>query len=126
LRSGSIVELTRPTLRGGQLVVKRAMDIGGSDRRSRAAQPLLLLVAALVKLDRPGPVLFWQERVGRVGRPVPDHQVPHDGAGAERGVTNCSNASIYAIHGCSARARSAGDALGRWLRRSSLDELPRL
>jgi exopolysaccharide biosynthesis polyprenyl glycosylphosphotransferase len=30
--------------------------------------PLLLLVAILIKLESPGPVFFWQERVGRRGK----------------------------------------------------------
>src|SRR5438067_1994182 len=47
----------------------RALDVLGAATLLILLSPLLLIVAVLVKLDSPGPVLFRQERVGRSGRP---------------------------------------------------------
>jgi len=49
---------------GWQLVLKRVIDILGSAALLLLLAPLLLLVALLIRLDSPGPVLFMQERVG--------------------------------------------------------------
>ncbi|MFB3903576.1 MAG: sugar transferase [Acidobacteriota bacterium] len=49
---------------GWQLVLKRVMDILGSGLLLVLLAPFLLIVALLIRLDSPGPVLFTQERVG--------------------------------------------------------------
>jgi len=125
-RSGQpLVELTAPTLRGGQLVVKRAMDIVGAIVALVLLSPLLLLVAVLVKLDSPGPVLFRQERVGRGGRRFQIIKFRTMVLGAEARRDELLERSIYADSRLFKLARDPrATRLGRWLRRSSLDELP--
>ena len=93
--------------------------------------PLLLLVAVLIRLDSPGPVLFRQTRLGRDRRPFTvikfrtmAHRAPTDAhrayiarlaAGAEDGA---------AIKKLTADPRIT--RVGRVLRRTSIDELPQL
>jgi lipopolysaccharide/colanic/teichoic acid biosynthesis glycosyltransferase len=48
---------------------KRALDLALTIPGLIALSPLLLLVALLVKLSSPGPVLYRQERVGRGNQP---------------------------------------------------------
>ncbi|QSR36063.1 glycosyl transferase [Marinobacterium iners] len=75
--------------------------------------PLMLLVAVAIKLDSPGAVLFIQERVGQGGRPFKIckfRSMRHD---AEK------NGQLLAQSGDERITR-----LGRFLRRSRLDELP--
>src|SRR3989441_2778813 len=67
-RDQPLVELTTPTLRGGQLLIKRFVDVIGASVALVLASPVMLLVAALVKIDSKGPVFFRQNRVGRGGR----------------------------------------------------------
>jgi lipopolysaccharide/colanic/teichoic acid biosynthesis glycosyltransferase len=77
--------------------------------------PVLLLIAAWVKLDSPGPVFYRQERVGRFGRTFRIHKfrtMRHDPVGAGPQIT------VGADH----RITRAG----RWLRASKLDELAQL
>ncbi|MFH1924584.1 MAG: sugar transferase [Planctomycetota bacterium] len=50
---------------GGTQVVKRGFDFFGALLGLVIVSPLLLIVAILIKLTSPGPVLFRQERVGR-------------------------------------------------------------
>jgi lipopolysaccharide/colanic/teichoic acid biosynthesis glycosyltransferase len=107
--------------------VKRSMDLVGSIGGLILLSPLLALVGLLVRLESRGPVLFRQPRMGLKGRVflclkfrtmVPD---------AEQRLRDLE-----------ARNESAGGvlfkikddprvtALGRFLRRTSLDELPQL
>jgi len=50
-------------------VLKRSLDIAASTIGLLVLSPVLLLVAAMIKLDSPGPVFFRQVRVGQFGRP---------------------------------------------------------
>jgi exopolysaccharide biosynthesis polyprenyl glycosylphosphotransferase len=50
------------------LVLKRGMDIVFSGLALIGLSPLLLLIALAIKLDSPGPVLYFSERIGKKGR----------------------------------------------------------
>ena len=50
-------------------MLKRLFDLVSAAFGLLLLAPLLLLLAAAIKLDSPGPVFFRQERVGRYGRP---------------------------------------------------------
>lgn len=63
-----LIHVTTPTLEGGQRVAKRLFDIVVSTVLILIAAPAMAVVAALIKLDSPGPVLFRQERVGIGGK----------------------------------------------------------
>ena len=53
--------------RSRYVLAKRAADIAGSLILLTALLPLLLLIAALIRIDSPGPALFRQRRVGKDG-----------------------------------------------------------
>ena len=126
-RDKPLVELTTPTLRGGQLIVKRLMDLIGATVGLVLAAPILIIVAALVKLDSPGPVFFRQERVGRGGRLFRIFKFRTMALGAEDRQEELLEQSIYPDRRL---FKIVGDPritrLGSWLRRTSLDELPQL
>jgi exopolysaccharide biosynthesis polyprenyl glycosylphosphotransferase len=63
-----LIHVTTPTLEGGQRVAKRLFDIVVSALLIVLAAPAMALVAVLIKLDSPGPILFRQERVGIEGK----------------------------------------------------------
>jgi putative colanic acid biosysnthesis UDP-glucose lipid carrier transferase len=100
--------------RHGQLV-KEIEDLALSLAVVALAAPLLLALALAVKFSSPGPVLFKQRRRGLGGRPIEVwkfrtmHAVP-EGEIAKQAIPNDTRVT----------------RVGRWLRRSSLDELPQL
>jgi exopolysaccharide biosynthesis polyprenyl glycosylphosphotransferase len=106
------------------LVVKRVIDITFSLVAIIAFAPLMIAVAIAVKVTSPGPVLFRQERVGLNGRAFRVMKFRSMSAGAEREVAelmerNGGYRPFYKIR-CDPRVT----AIGRFLRRTSIDELP--
>jgi exopolysaccharide biosynthesis polyprenyl glycosylphosphotransferase len=88
--------------------------------------PLLLLIGALVKLGSPGPVLFVQRRGGLNGHPFPmlKFRTMRTGAEDERDALLERNEADGPVFKIARDPRVT--AVGRWLRRTSLDELPQL
>lgn len=122
-----LIELTAPGLKGQQLVLKRALDLVGSGVGLVVLSPLFALVALLIKLDSPGPIFFRQDRVGRGGRVFRIIKFRTMADGAEQQREGLLAQSIYR----DARLFKVPNdpritSIGRWLRRSSLDELPQL
>ncbi|MCI0685879.1 MAG: sugar transferase [Sporichthyaceae bacterium] len=62
-----LMHVEHPRLTGGRRVAKAAFDRIGSALLLFVLSPLLILIASLVKLTSPGPVLFRQTRYGRFG-----------------------------------------------------------
>src|SRR5438876_1003809 len=67
-RGQPLIELTAPNLKGWQVFVKRLLDVLGAGLGLIVLTPVIALVAAIVKLESRGPVLFTQGRVGQGGR----------------------------------------------------------
>jgi sugar transferase (PEP-CTERM system associated) len=95
---------------------KRALDIAVSAVGLAVAAPLMAVVAALVKLSSPGPVLYHQNRVGQHGRVFTVHKF--------RTMRNDAEAKTGAVWASQNDPRIT--PLGRFLRRTRLDELPQL
>ena len=96
-------------------MIKRLFDIAIAGPSLLLLSPLLLAIAAWIKLDSPGPVFFRQERVGRGGVLFRIHKFR----------TMCSDAPAIGPQitvGDDPRITRAG----RFLRRAKLDELPQL
>jgi lipopolysaccharide/colanic/teichoic acid biosynthesis glycosyltransferase len=96
-------------------VAKRAFDIVVSGLGLLLLSPLLLAIAAWIKLDSHGPVFFRQQRVGRAGALFRIHKFRTMRAGAP-------SLGPQITVGDDARITRAG----RFLRRAKLDELPQL
>ena len=99
---------------GLNVVVKRAMDVALSLLALLVLSPLMLLIAALVKLTSPGPVFYRQERCGLNGRVFGMLKFRSMRADAE-----AQSGAVWAAKDDPRRTR-----LGAFLRRTSLDELP--
>jgi len=127
-RAEPLMLLSRPALVGSQLVVKRVMDVGGAAVGLVVLAPVFALVALLVKLTSPGPVLFRQVRVGLGADPFICLKVRTMVANAEQRQAEVAGANIH--DGKQRIFKLPNDprltAVGKFLRRSSLDELPQL
>lgn len=122
-----LVQLTAPSLKGQQLLIKRAIDIAGSAAGLVLLSPVFVIVALLVKLDSRGSVFFQQYRVGRGGRlfRIMKFRTMVDGAEGKRdellGQSVYHDPRLFKV-----RDDPRATRLGSWLRRTSLDELPQL
>lgn len=105
------------------LVAKRCFDIGVSAALLLLLSPVFLMVAAIIKFDSPGPVFFSQDRMGRGGAIF---RMRKFRSMAASGVV--IPVAVKSEPGDVVKYR--GDprvtAVGFWLRRYSIDELPQL
>ncbi len=62
-----LIHVSTPKLTGGKRVAKRAFDILGSGLLIVGLSPVLVAIAMFVRVSSPGPVLYFQERVGLRG-----------------------------------------------------------
>jgi len=103
-------------LRGWKRSVKRAMDIAVSAAGLVILSPVLMLIAALIRLESKGPVFYAQERVGLDGKPFPMLKFRSMRVDAEQ-----QSGPVWATADDPRRT-----LFGSILRRTSLDELPQL
>jgi exopolysaccharide biosynthesis polyprenyl glycosylphosphotransferase len=109
-----------------RLVIKRAMDVLGAGLLLVACAPVLLLVAAAIKLTSPGPVLFAHERYGYMKRRFRMYKFRTMVSGAEEHQAELENRNEASGPIFKIRADPRVTPVGRFLRRTSLDELPQL
>ena len=110
----AIYVLQKP-LRDRDLVVKRLLDITVAGTALLLSLPLLIAVAVSIRLSGPGPVLFRQERRGFNGHPFNILKF------RSMNVTEAVGAMTPAVEG-----DSRITPIGRFIRRTSIDELPQL
>jgi lipopolysaccharide/colanic/teichoic acid biosynthesis glycosyltransferase len=105
-------------------VRRRLLDIFVSAFVLTLASPVLLMLGCLVKLTSPGPVFFIQHRAGRGGKPFPfiKFRSMYVDAEERRAALEASNEQTGPIFKIKKDPRIT--PLGRFLRKSSLDELP--
>jgi len=119
-------------------VVKRGIDVLGSAIGLIVLSPIFLTIAAAIKLTSSGPVLFRQERIGQYGAPFTflkfrsmyranDSQIHMDyikrfiSGEVESGKAETNGRVVYKITSDPRVTR-----VGRFLRKTSLDEFPQL
>jgi exopolysaccharide biosynthesis polyprenyl glycosylphosphotransferase len=109
-----------------QLVIKRALDLAASGLALIVAAPVMLLIAALIKLNDRGPVLFKQTRVGTDGNlfKVYKFRTMVVDAEARLAALAASNERTGPLFKMDKDPRVT--RVGRFLRASSLDELPQI
>jgi len=96
-------------------VLKRAFDCTVASLALVLCTPLLLLIAAAVKITSNGPVFYSGERVGLNSRTFRMHKFRTMVAGADQMGGPCTYEGDPRVIG-----------LGHWLRKFKLDELPQL
>jgi exopolysaccharide biosynthesis polyprenyl glycosylphosphotransferase len=108
------------------LLVKAAIDRVGAFLGLLLLAPFLVLVALIVKITSPGPVIFKQQRAGQHGRPFTMYKFRsmRTGAEMEQDELKAFNQMSGPVFKVEKDPRIT--PFGRWLRRTSLDEFPQL
>jgi lipopolysaccharide/colanic/teichoic acid biosynthesis glycosyltransferase len=109
------------------LVIKRSMDIAGALVGLLLLTPVMLAISLLIRLDSPGPILFRQLRRGYRGRLFWVLKFRTMVVDAEQQLQDLEKKN-ESTGGVLFKVRDDPriTPLGRFLRRSSLDELPQL
>jgi exopolysaccharide biosynthesis polyprenyl glycosylphosphotransferase len=119
-----LIYVDEPRFSGPKYAFKSALDWLLALAIVTAISPVLLVIAALVKMTSRGPVIYRQERIGRGGRTFRMLKFRSMDAGADRRLDEVMGAGVGMFY------KSKNDPritpLGKILRRYSLDELPQL
>lgn len=116
VRGLPMITMHQNRMEGMGAVAKRAMDIAGAFFGLLILSPVMLVISVLVPLSSPGPVLYRQQRMGLDGRSfdcLKFRSMPTDSESKTGAVWNTEE-------------DNRATWLGRFLRRTSLDELPQL
>ena len=122
-----LIDLRAPALNEYQRLTKRIFDLTLTLLTMPIALPLMGLIAIAIRLDSPGPVIFSQTRVGENGKLFKMHKF--------RSMVKDADRMRYVIEQVDENGRIIQDKrrhdprvtrVGRFLRRTSLDELPQL
>lgn len=119
-----LIGVKEHNLPGSARLAKRVVDVAVAAVAFLLLWPVLLLTAVAIKLDSSGPVFFRQTRVGQDGRrfEVLKFRSMKQGAEEEQAALSEMNEAtgpLFKIKGDPRRTR-----VGRFIRRTSIDELP--
>ena len=119
-----LIGVREVTINRWQRALKRVMDVTLATIIGLLLLPLLGSIALAIKLDSPGPALFRQLRVGKGGRQFWCYKFRSMHQGAENDLErlkayNEADGPLFKMRNDPRQTR-----VGRWLRRTSLDELP--
>jgi exopolysaccharide biosynthesis polyprenyl glycosylphosphotransferase len=128
-RGQPFIELRPVALRGQQIILKRLTDIVLAGALIVITAPIMLLLAIAVRLESPGPVLFRQMRPGRWGQRFGMLKFRSMYRNAEAVLR--ADPKLYEMFLANACKLPADvdpriTKAGRFMRRTSLDELPQL
>ena len=122
----AVATIGKSALEGWPMFCKRLLDIVVSSISLVVLAPLLLVVAVLIKLDSPGPSFFVQDRIGLSKRRFRMFKFRTMVVNAERRQAalerlNEADGPVFKIKNDPRMTR-----IGRFLRKTSIDELPQL
>lgn len=118
-----LLRVRRTPLEGWGRVIKRLTDVLVAIPLLIVLSPVFLLIWLLIQLDTPGPTIFRQRRVGEQGQEFWFYKFRSMVVDAEK-----QHAALMKKHGNMFKLKDdpRQTKVGRWLRRTSLDELPQL
>ena len=121
-----VIGLKSAATHGANLIVKRVMDVILGSLIAIVALPIMAILTVAIRLDSPGPIIFRQKRVGMHGKEFVVYKFRSMRVGAEEEherllVYNEMTGPLFKMRDDPRRTR-----MGRFLRKTSLDELPQL
>ena len=126
LHGENVITILPPSMGGWQLSIKRIMDFQISFILILLLSPLFLIIGILIKRTSPGPALFIQERVGLNKRKFRLLKFRTMAVDAEEQIEKLGH--LNEVEGAAFKITDDPRVtpLGKFLRRTSLDELPQL
>ncbi len=133
-----MIELSPTPLSGWGRILKRLLDIIGSGIGLIIASPVMLVISLLIKLNSKGPILFHQKRVGELGelftfykfRSMYTEMSTGEGFGGKEAEEYREKLRVEKNEADGPMFKITNDprvtSVGRFIRRTSLDELPQL
>jgi exopolysaccharide biosynthesis polyprenyl glycosylphosphotransferase len=126
-----LIGVRPPRLSRSSALIKRVVDVVGAAAGLLLLAPLFAAVAVAVKLDTPGPVFFRQVRMGCGERTFRIWKFRTMHAGADERKHEVAHLNKHLAPGGDARMFKIPNdpritRVGRFLRRTSLDEIPQL
>jgi exopolysaccharide biosynthesis polyprenyl glycosylphosphotransferase len=111
-------------IRGWNFALKRAFDIAFATVVLLLSAPLMLLIALLIRLDSPGPIVYGQRRIGRDGKAFTFYKFRSMYQDADRQKEQLAASASYSGDRIMFKMKDdpRRTRIGRWLRRTSLDE----
>lgn len=121
-----LISLRDPALTEYQRIIKRAFDLFVGACMLISTLPLMAMIAAAIKIDSKGPVLFRQERIGENGRRFIMYKFRSMIVNAEKRRKDVLqyDGDGNVVH--KSREDPRVTRIGQFIRRTSLDELPQL
>jgi exopolysaccharide biosynthesis polyprenyl glycosylphosphotransferase len=122
----TVAHILPPVRRGWRAAAKRSFDTAIAAGVIVVTAPVLALIAIAIKLDSPGPVFFRQQRVGKRGKlfsiiKLRTMVTNAEAMKAELASRNEAESPLFKLRNDPRVTR-----VGRFLRKTSLDELPQL
>jgi lipopolysaccharide/colanic/teichoic acid biosynthesis glycosyltransferase len=115
-----------PVQRSVQHIAKRALDAVVASAVLAVLAPLLFLVSLVIKVESTGPALISQRRVGKDLRPFSMYKLRSMRVWADEPSVAPEDLVRWRQHPCKLRTDPRVTRFGRFLRRTSIDELPQL
>lgn len=110
-----LIDITSPRLPDAMVSIKRFADVTVSGIALVAAAPVILILAAIIRLQSPGPAFYSQERIGFHRRPFMIHKLRSMIVDSEKDKPQLSSDHDPRV-----------TPIGRFMRKYRLDELPNL
>ena len=121
-----LIGLRDPAIDGFNRLVKRIFDLCIASATLIVVSPVMMIIAAIIKLTSRGPIIFKQTRIGENGRPFTMYKfrsmVDNAEALQERVIDIMEDGAVLHKKPNDPRVTP----IGRFIRRTSLDELPQL
>jgi exopolysaccharide biosynthesis polyprenyl glycosylphosphotransferase len=122
-----LLHVDEPVLSGGRRIAKACVDRAASAVGLLILLPWLVAIGLAVRLTSPGPALFRQTRAGLHSREFTVFKFRTMTRDAEALRASVSHLNVHSTgHLFKVENDPRVTSLGRWLRRTSLDELPQL
>jgi exopolysaccharide biosynthesis polyprenyl glycosylphosphotransferase len=133
-----VIDLGQPGSDGLRRLSKRVFDVAAASVLLILLSPLFLILAVLIRLESQGPVIYHQQRIGENGQPFALLKFRSMRADAD---ADAHKAHVARLIGQNLRPDQLGDGgknslkmqddpritrVGRFIRKTSLDELPQL